>query len=396
MKAAGPDLLRPGEEVGGYRIEAFLGQGALAAVYGAVHIKERTRHCLKLLTSGSEEIFSALKREAGVLETLRHPNIVHVRGIVHSRSGPALLMEPIDGCSLAVLLENTTLSEYEAVGIATQMLRGLEVAHEAGIHHRDLKPSNVLLAADEYETNAKLTDFGIYNIIMAHGRDGTDRTGVTFGTPAYMAPEQLTNTEENYVATDLYSVGAILYHMLCGRPPYDGKNLMQIVKQRASGVYPDPKSINDSISDGMVTLLDDLLSTDPGNRPVDAREVLRRLGQSIVPKAINGPLKDRVRETAANRRGEAPKWPPDPNMSTPAPAQRQGTPAGPPPVARPQQAIMPPTGELPQGAARVRVDDPTLITATTENTMAVPVAIGCFTLALVLGALAAGIAAGLQ
>jgi len=370
MEDPGPGLLRPGEEVEGYRIEAFIGQGQLACVYGAIETQERTRHCLKLLISGSEKVFQRLVEEGEVLVNLRHPNIVGHRGVVQTRSGPALVMEPVDGCSLKVLLEDATLNEYEAVGIASQILRGLDVAHEAGIHHRDLRPANVLLAASDYDTNAKLSDFGIYNICIAGGRSATNRTGMTFGTPAYMSPEQLTNKDQNPVAVDIYGVGALLYHMLCGRPPYDGTTLLQIIKQRAAGTHPNPQELNENISDGMVTLLNDLLADNPGDRPESAKEVLRRLGQSAVPKAINGPLKEHVRKAAARRRGDEPKWPPTATE-----------------VIQKQEKIAKKAEAPPPESA----DD-----GTPPVLMALGVGVGCISLSLALAALAFGIFVGLQ
>ncbi|HXF61806.1 MAG TPA: serine/threonine-protein kinase, partial [Caldilineaceae bacterium] len=232
--AAATDL--SGRTIGQYRVEARLGGGAMAAVYRAYdQILERPV-AIKLLLPGADAVMrERFRREARTVSTLDHPHIV--RTIQVGQAGPDgliyIAMELVEGVSLADLLEqHGTLSPRDACLALEPIARALAYAHQQGVVHRDVKPSNILLQRAAPDTpNAVqlsilpepviplLSDFGI-----ARALDAPELTsaGRTIGTPAFMAPEQCAGLADIDGRADIYSLGAVLYRCLVGRPPYSG------------------------------------------------------------------------------------------------------------------------------------------------------------------------------
>jgi hypothetical protein len=216
----------PGDDVGGYTIERELGRGGMGAVFAAVS-PQGQRVALKLLLGvASAQATERFLREANAARKLQHPGIVglHEAG-VDARGRQFMAMQLVDGESLRERLEREgPLPSREAARITLQLARALESAHSQFVLHRDLKPHNVLLARDG---SALLADFGL-------ARDAHDArlttTGELLGTPAYMAPEQAAGERGSVDArSDLYGLGATLYHMLAGRPPFEGPALVNII-----------------------------------------------------------------------------------------------------------------------------------------------------------------------
>ncbi len=169
--------------------------------------------------------------EGSLLAQLNHPNFVQVYevGTVEVSPGtlqPFLVLEHVEGGNLKAKLSAQAVSFAEAARLVVVLARGMEAAHAQGIVHRDLKPANVLIGRDG---TLKITDFGLAKELSASA--SLTPTGLAIGTPAYMAPEQAQGRGNIGPATDVYALGAILYEMLTGRPPFEGDTPVQILVQ---------------------------------------------------------------------------------------------------------------------------------------------------------------------
>ncbi|MEW5957442.1 MAG: serine/threonine-protein kinase [Chloroflexota bacterium] len=215
-----PDKLL-NQQLGPYRLESILGSGGMAVVYRAGR-SDGEAVALKVLfppPGAGDEVRARFEREARTAARLRHPGIVRVLDAGQAEGYAYLAMTLVDGQSLARRLSGPNarpLDENTAADIAWQLADALYYAHSQGVVHRDVKPSNILLTPDG---RALLTDFGV---AQALDDPGLTRTGHTVGTPTYMAPEQASGEQPVDGRADLYSLGVVLYHMVTGRPPFQG------------------------------------------------------------------------------------------------------------------------------------------------------------------------------
>lgn len=216
-----------------YLIEATLGRGGMGVVYKAFQRSLNRYVALKMilggLHAGSEEL-TRFRLEAEASARLQHPNIVQIYEIGEEDGRPFFCLEYIDGGSLAQKLDGTPQNPRSTAHLVEQLARAMHHAHERGVVHRDLKPGNILLAkpapgatADSYGV-PKITDFGLAKRLDVD--QGQTNTGAILGTPSYMAPEQASgNTKSVGPGADIFALGAILYDMLTGRPPFKGSTL---------------------------------------------------------------------------------------------------------------------------------------------------------------------------
>lgn len=231
------DLL--GHTLGQYRIENILGQGGMAVVYRASNAQGEVV-ALKVLfppPGAGAELLARFEREARTAARLRHPAIVRVveAGQVTGRAFMAMTL--VEGQSLADRLVHTgPLDEATAADIAWQIADALDYAHRQGVVHRDVKPSNILLTPDG---RALLTDFGV---AQALDDSALTRTGLTVGTPAYMAPEQASGDQGVDGRADIYSLGVVLYQMVTGRTPFRGST-PQVLHAHVYDPPPAPSSV---------------------------------------------------------------------------------------------------------------------------------------------------------
>ena len=209
-----------------------LGRGGMGVVYKARQIKANRVVALKMLLSGAhanKDELSRFQREAEAVAQLQHPNIVQMYDIGEHAGLPFFSMEFVDGGGLHKRLTHAVLSPLEAGALVETLARAIHAAHEAGIVHRDLKPANILLSRQRRSGNdsnnrlplgkPKITDFGLAKKL--EGETALTTSGTIMGTPTYMAPEQAAgNSKLVGPAADVYSLGAILYECLTGRPPF--------------------------------------------------------------------------------------------------------------------------------------------------------------------------------
>ncbi len=210
-----------------YRIEQLIGVGAAGTVWS---VRDRDSgleavakvHEAALADVSDELAHECFIREVQALAAVRHPNVVSLFEVGRTPEGePFLIMERLVGEPLDERLWRGRLTVSEAVGIADELLAGLEAVHGAGVLHRDVKPENVFLARAHGGTLVKLLDFGLSRGLgLCSGK--ITRAGAAVGTPGYMSPEQARGHRDLDVRTDLYSVGIVLYEMLSARRPFEG------------------------------------------------------------------------------------------------------------------------------------------------------------------------------
>ncbi len=207
--------------LGAYKVSSKIGEGGMATVYKGVQVSLDRPVAIKVLSHAmatDEELLERFQRESRIIARLTHPNIIHVidRGI--TRDGrPYFVMEYVDGTDLAHLIRSGGLDQNRKLDVVLQVCKALAYAHKNGVIHRDIKPANILIDRDG---NARVLDFGIAQF-LDDTRDGTDRTetGAVMGTYAYMSPEQRLSAHQVTAASDLYSLGAVMYELFSGRRP---------------------------------------------------------------------------------------------------------------------------------------------------------------------------------
>jgi len=261
-------FLHSGEVVDRYVVQALLGQGGMAAVYQVQHSTLGTQHALKVLTLPSRKVRERMVLEGRVQSALDHPNVLSVHDVVEVRGSIGLLMDLVEGPSLAEWLEDYQPPLDEALAVFRGMALGVGHAHGAGLIHRDLKPGNVLLAFDRRGLVPKVTDFGL---VKALGVDASHRTrtGAAMGTPGYMAPEQIEDASSVDRRADTWALGCVLYRMVCGEEAFQGNNLAKLFRTVLEGTFVDPHAHVPDLPDRVVQLIQALLSVDPVARPAD-------------------------------------------------------------------------------------------------------------------------------
>lgn len=270
-------MLEPGQVVDRYRVLARIGDGGMAEVFQVRHIHLQTLHALKVHTSVKRSIKVRFEREGRIQASIGHPNVVRVSDVIDLGERTGLVMEFINGPSLSQLLRRFRPPVSDAIALFRGFAAGLGHAHLMGLIHRDLKPSNVLLRVEDGRTTAMLTDFGLAKNLIA-APDLRTRTGATLGTPAYMPPEQIRDASKVDHRADLYGLGCLLYTVCCGRPPFRGSDVVDLLERVEAGNYPAPSTLIDGLPPAVEALIADLLRPAPDDRPGDVQEVLERLG----------------------------------------------------------------------------------------------------------------------
>jgi eukaryotic-like serine/threonine-protein kinase len=283
--AANPTAAGRRESLGRYRLLQKIGQGGMGAVFRAEDRADGTIVALKMLSGGLASDRQALHRfqkEARLLAEARHPNIANLLEINEDQGVHYLVMEYVAGTDLKhVLQKRSPLDERLAFEIAADVTRALIGAHERTIVHRDVKPANVMLAGyvdgGSAKPQVKLLDFGLARHVDQTESLKMTQTGAFLGTPYYMSPEQCTGNGEITPSTDIYAIGATLFEMLAGRPPFMGDDPMKVATMHCFEEPPSLKKLNPLVSDGAVQIVEKCLAKRPEQRYVDAGHLLTAL-----------------------------------------------------------------------------------------------------------------------
>jgi eukaryotic-like serine/threonine-protein kinase len=279
-----PALPLPGEIVADkYRIERTLGMGGMGAVFEVTHCVTHKRFAIKWLLAAATESEEAAKRfirEAQIAGRIKHPNVVEVYDIYQQPSGVFLVMELLEGESLdARLARQTRLGVSEAVRIALGSMEGVAAAHAAGVVHRDIKPANIFLCRGRGgEVQPKVVDFGVSRLSSLPGFSDltTTRSGTVFGTPHYMAPEQM-RAEPVDGRTDVYALGITLYQVLAGSRPYDAATYPELVLKIAAGAAVPLAARLPDLPEGLAAIVSRAMDPEPSARFPSVEAFMRAL-----------------------------------------------------------------------------------------------------------------------
>ncbi len=288
----------PAEQVPGYELLAEIGRGAMGIVYRARDRQHGRPAAIKMLRPDKFQNRPALRRflaESRALTLLTHRHIVPIHEVGEGPAGPYLVMELIEGPSLDTLAQDGRLSPTAAVEALLPVVEAVEHAHRQGIIHRDLKPSNILLSP---ERGPVVLDFGMAKVRRLKPAPSAISTstqpGMVVGTPAYMPPEQTgTDLSPPGPYSDVYSLGAILYTLLTGRPPYDEGNAIDtILKVRGPDLPPPPRHLRPDVPAALEQICMKCLSKLPEDRYPTAQtlaDALRALQPGAAPPAELAP-----------------------------------------------------------------------------------------------------------
>jgi uncharacterized protein (DUF433 family) len=294
-------------QIPGYEILEELGRGGMGVVYKARSVRLERVVALKMILAGEyagADMLERFQREAKAAAQLPHPGIVQVYEVGEHDGRPYIVQEFVVGGSLAARLDKKPWPAAKAAGLVEAMARALQAAHDHGIIHRDLKPENVLLTEDG---QPKIADFGLAKRMDA--TDGKTRTGAILGTPSYMAPEQAAGrTSEIGPATDVYALGAILYRLLTGRPPFYGRTVLDVLARVMEQEPASVRGLNPLAPRDLETVALKCLRKNPAARYASAAELagdLRRFmdGEAIFARRIG--LSERLARWVRRRPGAA-------------------------------------------------------------------------------------------
>ena len=271
---AKPDPLL-GETLGEFRILRLLGVGGMGRVYLAEQAGLEREVAVKILPERMMEDPSTIdrfEREAKLAAKLTHSNIAHVYTIGSEEDVHYVAMELISGGDVAGMMrERKRIPVDEAAEILRQALLGVACAHGSGIVHRDIKPQNLMLSSDG---TVKVTDFGLARAVEAHS--SLTASGTVLGTPLYMSPEQA-HSQKVDGRTDIYALGATFYHMICGRPPFEGDTPISVMFKHVGEPLTSPKEIDPDLPEELCAIVAKMMAKKPNDRYETCEEVLQDL-----------------------------------------------------------------------------------------------------------------------
>jgi serine/threonine protein kinase/Flp pilus assembly protein TadD len=296
--------------IDGYEVLDELGRGAMGVVYRARHVRLNRQVAIKMILAGvhaGERERARFETEARAVARLQHPYIVQIYEIGEQENRSFLCLELVRGGNLAEKLGGKPLPPLQAAQLAEALSRAVQYAHEQQIVHRDLKPANVLLAdsdsrrgirlgceGEETYCEPKISDFGLARLLDQEGESASGATGGPVGTPAYMAPEQATRSSNKPYgtiagsgqSTDVYSLGAILYEMLTGRPPFLATTVYETLQQVISLDPVPPRRLQPRVPRDLETICLACLRKEPQHRYASAGDLANDLRRFLDGKPI--------------------------------------------------------------------------------------------------------------
>jgi hypothetical protein len=281
--------IAPGTKLGHFEVQDFIGQGAMGVVYRAYHAELARTGAVKVLQAISPDPDSTarFRREAQAIAQMRHPNILNVFDFGEYEGTPYMIVEYVAGGSILGRINQTPLDHAIALRYLRGIADGLDYAHSVGVVHRDIKPANVLLGKDDTPI---IADFGLAKLLQ--GSSVKSMTGVTTGTPAYMAPEQVTGSQVG-PAADRYSLATMAYEMVTGYIPFEGEGVLELLYAQVHRYPPPPSDRVKELGPRVDAVIMRGLAKDPNARWescdafVDALEVaLLRKTPAVVDRTV--------------------------------------------------------------------------------------------------------------
>jgi len=284
---AGHTHVTAGTLIGGYEVRGVIGEGGMGTIYAGIHPIIRKRVAIKVLNRGLANDRSIVARfvlEARSVNEIGHHNIVDIFSIGTLEDGRHyFVMEFLDGVDLEVLLSQVgRLEPGEVLPVYRQLCEALEAAHSKGFVHRDLKPSNIFLLRRPPHPYVKILDFGLAKLRTTSSTEGTQLTDVQalIGTPAYMAPEQWCDGIAD-ARSDIYALGVMLYELLTGHHPFEGKTPLTMLEMLRTGATFKPPSDHLPMSKALEEVILTAMGREAGRRYQSASELLLHLRQAI-------------------------------------------------------------------------------------------------------------------
>jgi serine/threonine-protein kinase len=276
-----------GSSIGNYTLTAKIGEGGMGTVYRAEHATLGRRAAVKVLLpemSSQRDAIARFFNEARAATAIHHPSIVEIFDFGSLPDGSAyIVMEYLHGESLMARCRRVgRLEPGRALVLARQIAGALGAAHDCGIVHRDLKPDNVFVVPDPEVPGGervKILDFGIAKLAGDAGGGSRTQTGAVLGTPMYISPEQCRGTGQIDARADLYSLGCVLYELVCGRPPFVVEGAGELIAHHLYFEPQPPRTHEPSLPEPLDRLILWLLRKDPRARPQTARELIAAIDQ---------------------------------------------------------------------------------------------------------------------
>lgn len=266
-----------------YRLEELIGEGGMASVYRALDLRTGHRVAVKFLRQelqANPEFLDRFRREATAASRMSHHNIVNLLDIGDNPNSPYLVFEYVDGKTLKeIITEHGHLPQGTAVQIAIRILSALRHAHEAGVIHRDIKPQNILVDKQGY---IKVSDFGIARMVGSNTSDLEKKQGV-MGSVHYFSPEQAKGGTAT-VASDLYSVGCVLYEMLTGLVPFEGETQVSVAMQHVQTEAKPVRELVSDVSAPVEAVVKKAMSKEQGDRYASALLMAQALHAALLPE----------------------------------------------------------------------------------------------------------------
>jgi len=274
-----------GEAIPGYDLLGELGRGGMGVVYKARDQKLKRVVALKMILSGahaSDDDMQRFQIEAEAVAKLQHANIVQIYEVSEHEGRPYIALEYADGGSLDQKISGTPQNAQESARLIETLARAISLAHQQEIIHRDLKPANILLTEDG---EPKITDFGLAKRLDEDSSQ--TKSGAVMGTPSYMAPEQAASSAKTLgPAADTYALGAILYHMLTGRPPFQAETQLDTIMQVIGEEPIAPRRLNSTLPVDLETITLKCLQKDIGRRYESAEALAEDLRRFLAREPI--------------------------------------------------------------------------------------------------------------
>jgi len=286
-----------------YRVVRLVGRGGTGEVHEAEDVTTGATVALKTVQPelvGSTKVVQRFERECRFSQRISHPNVLRISdvfqvpipgGRFEVSSGevlevPCMVMEYLEGETLADRLgRGERIPQEEARPLVCQMAAALAAAHRAGVVHRDLKPDNMFLVPGDDGTRVVLTDFGVARHAAPSQDESLTASNVLLGTPTYMAPEQL-ELEKAMPASDLYTLGLVMFEMVAGRPPFEAETAIKTVFKRVQEDAPSPREIVPELDEGWEEVILRCLERQPEDRYADAQEIIRALDGDDSPYLV--------------------------------------------------------------------------------------------------------------